>query len=663
MARLTPARDGGERGRRPVRRWAGTLAFALLLWTAVAAVQLAFAARSLQTGRDYAEIGRDLLLEGNPGQARFDLGRADDAFGEAARRLRGPGIVPLRVLPVLGANIGVIADLADAGSAAAEAAEVVADGIADLPDGVESLAPAGGALPLDALSELARPLRRADALLQRGAAALDRSAPVDAVGRVAAAREELEQILRPAAASGHAAAAMARALPEFMGANGPRRYLLVAQNPAESRGTGGFVGSHSVVTLREGRLEFGPFGDTPEDLPSYPVGELPAPNPDYARRYNRYGGAAFWNNINLTPDFPSAAAAMEALYARGTGQRLDGTIAVDPLVLPPLLEVAGPVRVPQFGEVGPDEVVDVVTNRAFNEITDPAVRKRVLGTVFVDALTGFLQRAGGDDPLRAAGALAAATGNRHLLLHAADPDLQEAFVEAGVAGRLLDPPGDFLAVVTNAGSAAKLDYYIDRDVRYEVRLGPGGLVEGDVDVVFDNDAPTAGVDTRVIGPNVRGLRAGEQRLIVSVFGPDGTVLDDFARSEGDQGLRSERELGHAVFTTLSEIRASASQRLRLRWRQAAGWETGPGRDGGTYRLTLQGQTTIRPTDVEVIVSLPAGTVPQAISGELRELDDGRLRYEGPLRAVQSFEVRFAPPASTGWERVWQWLSRPVLRLG
>ena len=39
------------------------------------------------------------------------------------------------------------------------------------------------------------------------------------------------------------------------------------------------------------------------------IDEIPDPNPDYREIYDPFGGAASWHNMNMTPDFPSAARA------------------------------------------------------------------------------------------------------------------------------------------------------------------------------------------------------------------------------------------------------------------------------------------------------------------------------------------------------------------
>ena len=608
------------------------------VWGAAGAWQLWTAAGELMLARELSSSARQQGLDSDLAPATAKLRQAAEEFDAAAGRLAGPAVLPLRPLPVIGRNLAALRELTAAGGATARAGDVLMTAVQSLDNGVAALAPSGGSLPLEAYAELRAPLRRADALLARSVRHLDRANGVRVVARVAAARQELTAVVPPLAAGVHRASALLAVLPEFVGRDGPKRYLFVAQNPAEARGAGGFAGAYSIVTVNQGRIRFAPFGEIHE-LPSFPVSEVPAPSADYARRYNRYGGAGFWLNVNMTPDFPTAARAMLALYEKGRGDRLDGVIAADPFALQSLSRVGGPVDVPGFGRVEPDDVVDVVANKAYERFARPAQRKRLLGSVAINAFEGILGSAAREQPLAAARALAEAAGGGHLLLHAEDPTIQAGLLKSGVAGALLSPPGDFLAVIGNAGSAAKLDYYVKRSIDYVVRLDPDGSLRTATTVAIANNAPTEGVARRVIGPNARGLKAGEQRLIMSVYGPAGARLESFARSAGDRPLQVASELGHPVYTTIVEVPSGDVQTLTLRRTQERGWVTDSA--GGRYRLTIQSQPTIIPTSVKVTVLVPGGMEAVSLPPGVTDTGRGRLVYEGDVSGTLRLDLRFA----------------------
>jgi len=60
----------------------------------------------------------------------------------------------------------------------------------------------------------------------------------------------------------------------------------------------------------------------------------------YSGRLGKY-----MQDVNLTPDFPTAASTAQAMWERKTGQRVDGVISIDPIALSYILEATGPVKI------------------------------------------------------------------------------------------------------------------------------------------------------------------------------------------------------------------------------------------------------------------------------------------------------------------------------
>lgn len=55
--------------------------------------------------------------------------------------------------------------------------------------------------------------------------------------------------------------------------------------------------------------------------------------------------ARYPQDVNLSPDFPTAAALFAKMYTDRTGTAVDGVVAIDPVALSYLLEGTGPVEV------------------------------------------------------------------------------------------------------------------------------------------------------------------------------------------------------------------------------------------------------------------------------------------------------------------------------
>jgi hypothetical protein len=653
-------REEPQHRRRLLRRvpWGRTLLvlFALAVVLGLLALLPAFAARSrLESARASMLEGRDSLVSGDAREARSAFARAESSFVAARAHARNPLLRIIGFLPVVGRTPDTIAAITEAGVDVARAGVVMSTAVSDLPGGASALAPHRGRIPVETLRDLASPLARARDLLHRAVGIMDGAPTTLLPGPVASARSGFEEELEAADRAVTAAAAMAEHLPAFLGADGARRYFLGAQNPAELRGTGGFVGAYSILTARNGRLEFGPFRPV-QSLADVDPSEVKPPNPDYATLYDRFESRGFWPNINMTPDFPSAALAIERLYRTVEGDRLDGAILADPEALAALLSVTGPVEVPNTGTtIDARSAVPYLTNGAYAEITDPELRKWLLGDAAATVFARFL--AGGADPAAAGRALVDAASEGHLVLHSADPRTQGAFREAGVAGALGAETGDYLAVVGNNAAGNKTDFYQERTVRYSVRLGAGGTGVGRATVSLTNDSPSRGQPPYVIGPFDERFRPGENLTYLSTYCARTCLLEGFERDGAPDSVGSGVELGHPVFPAFVDLRSGEAARLQYDWTVAEAWHGDEG--SGVYRLTFDGQTTIRPTRLVVDVRVPEGMQVVGTSPGMR-VDGSRASWEGRAGDRMTFEVAFQRPAlARAWRTVLRFLGKPL----
>jgi hypothetical protein len=146
------------------------------------------------------------------------------------------------------------------------------------------------------------------------------------------------------------------AIRELLGESGARSYLVLQQDPAELRATGGFIGSVGYLSFDKGKMA--PF--QPEDVYAIdrgPTGfygfgqnstQVPAPAP-LVTTFHLNSWAL--RDSNWSPDFPTSARQAEFFLQKEAGKKVDGVIAIDPYFIQRLLAVLGPVTVPETGDV------------------------------------------------------------------------------------------------------------------------------------------------------------------------------------------------------------------------------------------------------------------------------------------------------------------------
>ncbi len=125
----------------------------------------------------------------------------------------------------------------------------------------------------------------------------------------------------------------------FLGEQTDKRYLLVFQNNAEMRASGGFVGSFALVDFSKGKIinleipEGGGY-DTEAGLKERIISPKPLHlvNPLWH----------FWD-ANWWPDWRKSAKKLEWFYEKSNGPSVDGVIAFTPTVMEGLLKIIGPI--------------------------------------------------------------------------------------------------------------------------------------------------------------------------------------------------------------------------------------------------------------------------------------------------------------------------------
>ena len=178
----------------------------------------------------------------------------------------------------------------------------------------------------------------------------------DAVGQVL-------EVIDTAAPLTHTATEVLPTALTMLGADGPRTYLVVFQNNAEIRATGGEGAAAVYVRADGGRLTLeGLTGSTTFESPELSgLQHLELPADTLALYDDEF--ARFSQNYTKTPNFPTSARLFQTIAAK-TGYAVDGVVSLDPVVLGDILSVAGPVTVDGI-EVNADNAVQVLLSDTY----------------------------------------------------------------------------------------------------------------------------------------------------------------------------------------------------------------------------------------------------------------------------------------------------------
>ncbi len=592
--------------------------------------------RQVEQAQDALQRALRLGRQGDTEQAELELADARGHFSSANSWVSSPLGWPGRLVPVVAENLRAARELSDGGRQISEAGLQLARAANT------KLQVDDGTVRIDAVREVEPELEDATALLRSVVARVDALrlpylvTPVK--DRVVRAARELDQVVGEA----DNAVAAAKIAPAVFGGDRPRRYFLAIQNPAELRATGGIIGNWGILTVANGKVTLEDISRTRllnEDVPP-PGGStrtLDAPA-EYLERYLRFTPAQVWQNLNVSPDFPTVGRLIAGLSPQSGGGPIDGVIAVDPVGLSTLLQFTGSVPIANWPvPIDSANVVDVTLRQAYDAF-DLEEREDFLGdvaeTVWRRATSMNL-----GSPARLARRLGKAGREGHLMLWFPDEKEQALAERLGVAGQVPPLRSDSLFVNTQNASGNKVDYYLTRTVEYTVELQPdeqllSARAQGQLEVRLDNGAPSSGASDYALGPFDPRFAPGEGRSFMSIYSPLGFTA---ATLDGQPTqLETGKELGRNVFSEFISVFSKSARTLSL---QLDG--TVPLDRGGWYTLDLVHQPTLLPDLVSLRVEVPAGfrvrdaeglevLGPHTAGGDLALSETGRVRVRvGP----------------------------------
>lgn len=535
--------------------------------------------------------------------AADELTQAATSFRTAHDRVDGWWARPLGAVPIIAQQLHALEVVTEEGAAVADAAASVA-----VDADIQDLRYEDGQIDVDELAALAEPLAAAATTFETATERVGATRSPWLLGPLADRVDVAHDQLTTALPDVQLAAMAAREGPGLLGADGPRHYLVLFTQPAEARGLGGFVGNWAELRAEDGRVEVTTSGRTAalNEAPGRDervITSPPVPE-DYLARYGRFRPNYYFQDITLSPDLPSVAAAVAQVYPQMGGSELDGVLVVDPYALAALLEFTGPIEVDGFPvPLTADNAATILVREQYLEFARDGTDSEDERVDFLDEAseTTFDELVHGSlpSPRKVAEVLSPVVQEGRLAFHAFDEGERALFERVGAGGAFASPSGaDFFQLVTQNKGNNKIDVFLHRDVTYETTYDPStGGVEAVATITLRNDAPSEGLPDIVIGNNDQGLPLGTNLTYVSFYTPFG--LRSAQLGDQQTALEYQRELGRAVYSTYLEIPPGESRTLRLEL-------FGQLDLGDEYRLDIGSQPLVNTDEVRVRLRVEGG---------------------------------------------------------
>ncbi|WP_026264555.1 DUF4012 domain-containing protein [Arthrobacter sp. 135MFCol5.1] len=431
-------------------------------------------------------------------------------------------------MPGLGKNFGAVAEVARSGDDVARLALLPLVKVFDDLDWA-SLLPGESATNLSQIKAAAPGVSSAAQAVRLSSErlnAIDTSSLLPQVAQpLSQARDQLGEVIDAL----NAAADAAGLAPSMLGAESPRSYLLMIQNNAESRASGGIPGALAEITFENGHINLGRQSTATDLGPMSPTLNLDEQQQQiYTTRPGKY-----MQDVNLTPDFPTAASAAQAMWEKKTGQRVEGVISIDPVVLGYILQATGPVSItgPELAAVKaaglPTEltgtnVVQTLLSDVYAKIQQPKLQDAYFAGVAKEVFSALSTGKGEAKGLISG--ITRGTEEGRVLVWSADNSEQSIISRYPVSGSISGPsvaPAQF-GLYFNDGTGAKMDYYVKRTVQLVKECPKNGYEQTTVRVTSTNTAPTdaaTSLPAYVTGGGNFGVAPGKVLTNIVAYGP------------------------------------------------------------------------------------------------------------------------------------------------
>jgi hypothetical protein len=279
-------------------------------------------------------------------------------------------------------------------------------------------------------------------------------------------------------------------LPEVAGLTKSQKYLVLFQNDAELRATGGFMTAYAVLKVDKGKVSPENSSDI-YDLDNKFTKRITPP--DIIRTLLKVSS---WHlrDMNLSPDFKTSMEQFVSYYNELPGEaKVDGVIAVDTQLLTDLVRILGPIDVPGFGKFTADNDPRCDCPQVFYALEEMADRptymirtdrKAVLGplmqTILVRAYSAPKQV--WPDLFTT---IWKNMNQKHVLMYFFNEDFQNAAENINVAGRIKEYDADYLHINDSNFGGAKTNMFTTQTVDQEITK-EGNFLTKTVTITYKN---------------------------------------------------------------------------------------------------------------------------------------------------------------------------------
>lgn len=343
-------------------------------------------------------------------------------------------------------------------------------------------------------------------------------------------------------------------LPQFLGSNGKRTYVIVAQTPSETRSGGGLIGSMGSMTTDNGQIKVNSFHPN-TDFIDLAWGGTPEERAVFS------GPLKFSfdiRDLSANPDFSHVAKVVKQRWQLSRyASPVDGVMMIDPVFIQEIIKISGDVKLPGGMTLNGDNTAEYFMNGIYKSVP-PNMQDAVFAGVAAQAMNNVFSDLNIQKLLNITKIMEPMAEGRHIYAYSFHPDEAANFQGAGLAKEAPNSEKKpEIGIYLNENNPSKMGWYIHRKtVITRTVCNQDGSQQYHVKFSMTNTIPASDLNSGnsyILGGFAKIGAPGTPVERMLIYGPAGGTIRNFKTGGQATPLSRARLNGKALYTGLATL--------------------------------------------------------------------------------------------------------------
>lgn len=412
---------------------------------------------------------------------------------------------------------------------------------------------------------------------------------------------------------------VAEKLPQILGFNGERQYILFFLNNNEMTLGGGFPGSLAILKVKNGQMS------------DFKIENI--------YNFEKEKNVSLLGPFHYSPDFPSIVKKInENLKKSGSfHDDVDGVVTVDTEILKEILKITGPIQVEnaEYGYnyiLNESNVIDIIerhTKKSYYGLGEPVTERKEILNILLEQILAKAPELEKGSMVKFISSLGKLSNEKHLKIYFKDKELQDLAKRYNMTGEIEETNGDYCLVTDDNFAYSKSHQVLEKKIKYKLD--------------FENKKAELSLDYFLNSP--ANWKIWDILSFTKVYLPSGTEIiknegfsvntPDDSRLMKAEKMSETKRSGKSIFSGWLKVLPTEKRNFKLFYYLPSNIFSRK-----EYKLIFQKQPGIINTALEVEIELPNDKKIKKIEPEGYVKEGNKIYWKTDLLKDKEFKITF-----------------------